>query len=211
MQRLNYLATFVFLMVLSVVVRAGEYMDYQEKVHRAPSVLSCRLSVASDRLAYQVSQSVRLHVWLENRGADAVHILKANVLEVYRFQVLLPTGVSARLTPEGERQKEAFETFLLELQPGESDRVIVAISDLYDVTVLGESTIRIYRGILPSGANATWTEIPANELKIEIHDRVITDSEAIFDKLFRAVSDQKPSASDADTIKLDERGHVIQM
>jgi len=209
MQR--YVATFIILAVLSLMVWAGENMDYREKVQWGPTVLGIRLSITADRPSYHIDQPIRLHLWLENLGDSAVHILKANIFEVYRFHVLRPDGAPAHLTPEGERKKEAFATYLLELQAGESDRMVVVLDDIFDMTMLGEYTVRVYRKVLPSATNTTWTEVQSNEIKIKIHDRAGVDAVPTIDALFRDVSDQKSHESDTDPIKLDERGRIIEM
>jgi hypothetical protein len=168
-----------------------------------------RLSIAPSRAAFHVSQPVRLRIVLENRGETPLHILVASPLEVYQFDVRKPTGETAALTTTGRRKIESISTHLQIVSPGDSvSDPISDLSELFDMTTIGEYTITVHRNVLTSKNDHAWIRLTSNTIEVRIHD----DNKVKRDEVApgHLEGNDIPRKVDDSHIKLDAQGRIIE-
>lgn len=136
-----------------------------------PTTEGCRLSVSTDRPSYHPDQPIRLRLVTENTGGKEVHVTHSSLFMVYRFDVRLPDGKPAPLTLEGNRflSRAAAAQSLDPLRVGRQDtESLPMLNRLYDMTLVGEYTVSVYRQVWPPGRNQKPVDVASNRVKILI-------------------------------------------
>lgn len=132
----------------------------------------CRFSATARESSAEPGQPIYLDLELENAGNAPVHVMSAELFEMYRFRVCLPNGKDAPLTLEGQRRQLAggFERSHFELRPGETTKGVVLLNRLFDMTLKGEYRVEVSRLVLPGIHDDAWMCVPCSELIVVVQD-----------------------------------------
>ena len=144
----------VFLILLAGIVNARPSAEEDQQVQWGKEVEGSRFGIAPLQPSCRYDQPVKVRMTIKNVGQEASHVLITDLMHVYRFDVRLPDGKPAPLTLEGNRMMDDTNSTGVsfhKLEPGEFHTGRLTLNRYYDMTLLGEYTVTIYRKVLPSG------------------------------------------------------------
>lgn len=161
------------LLLLAVIPNTGRSADDASEIQWGQEINGCRFSATTDRPSYRFDEPIPLNFVLENVGNEPMIVRATDAMKIYRFDVRRADGKPAPLTSEGRRQSndlEGSENMSIKFPPGaRRENGIAMLNRLYDMTLLGEYTVTVYREIWQKDGNKSF-EVPSKKLKIVVRE-----------------------------------------